>query len=316
MHRLYSPTVLRRLIKSYMKKHVCINHNTQMLEKGAPLFLINKTAIFSLQLVFVWLLLIMTNASIVYAQFLSIPTTTFQQPFQYVSPPPVTPFQQPSTTFQSQFGGPGAGFPPPSTTIFQPSYTLPPARWLVLLPASPSSSVIQTGITSQWFPSSILLSQKPNQQQFDFERWQQQLIQNGIQKQQSQQLLQQQQQIGTNEQQQTGASYLLGSSVNSNDHQIQTTNNENRQCTNNTCTNQVTQCTNGVCTTTTTNDNGSTQVNTQVCNIGSNSASFSCSVRQIQTAQCTGNGVCTITQTECINGICITRFSTSTSTAS
>jgi hypothetical protein len=286
-----------------------------MLEKGAPLFLMNKTAIFSLQLVFVWLLLIMTNASIVYAQFLAVPTTTFQQPFQYVSPSPVTPFQQPSTTFQSQFGGPGARFPPPSATIFQPSYTLPPARWFVLLPASPSSSVIQTGITSQWFPSSILLSQKPNQQQFDFERWQQQLIQNGIQKQQSQHLLQQQQ-IGTNEQQQTGASYLLGPSVNSNDHQIQTTNNENGQCTNNTCTNQVTQCTNGVCTTTTTNDNGSTQVNTQVCNISSNTASFSCSVRQIQTAQCTGNGVCTITQTECINGICITRFSTSTSTAS
>src|SRR6478672_5863871 len=101
MPRLYSPTVLRHLIKSYMK-HVRINHNTQMLEKCAPLFLMNKTAIFFLQLVFVWLLLIMTNASIVYAQFLSVPTTTFQQPFQYASPSPVTPFQQPSTTFPSQ----------------------------------------------------------------------------------------------------------------------------------------------------------------------------------------------------------------------
>ena len=288
-----------------------------MLRKSAPLSIMKNTAsIFFLPLVFVWLLLIMTNASIVYAQFLSVPTTTFQQPFQHVSPSPVTPFQQPSTTFPSQFGRPGAGFPPPSATIFQPSYALPPARWLVLLPASPSSSVIQTGVTSQWIPSSILLSQKPNQQQFDFERWQQQLIQNGIQKQQSQQLLQQQQQqSGTNEQQQTGASYLLGSSVNSNDHQIQTTNNENRQCTNNTCTNQVMQCTNGVCTTTTTNDNGNTQVNTQVCNSSSNSASSSCSVRQTQTTQCVGDGVCTITETECINGICITRVSTSTSTA-
>jgi hypothetical protein len=254
-----------------------------MLEKCAPLFLMNKTAIFFLQLVFVLLLLIMTNASIVYAQFLSVPTTTFQQPFQSVSPSHVTPFQQPSTTFPSQFGGPGAGFPPPSATIFQPSYTLPTARWLVLLPASPSPSVIQTGVTLQWIPSSILLSQKPNQQQFNLERWQQQLIQNGVPEQQSQQLPQQPQQIGTNEQQQNGASYLLGSLVNSNDRQKQTTNDENRQCINNTCTNQVTQCTNGACTTTTTNDNGSTQVNTQICNIGSNSASFSCSVRQIQT---------------------------------
>jgi len=221
----------------------------------------------------------------------------------------MTPFQQPGTTFPSQFGGSGGGFPPPSATIFQPSYTLSPARWLVLLPTSPSSCVIQTGVTSQWFPSSILLSQNPNQQQFDSERWQQQLIQNGIQEQQSQQLQQQQQQqqIDTNEQKQNGASNLLGSSVNSNDHQIQ-----NRLCTNNTCTNQVTQCTNGVCTTTTTNDNRSIQVNSHVCNKGSDSASFSCSVRQIQTTQCTGNGVCNITQTECINGICITRVSTST----
>jgi len=270
----------------------------------------NKTAFF-LQLVFVWLLLIMTNASIVYAQFLSAPTKTFQQPFQYVTPFPETPFpetpfQQPSTTFPSQLGGPGERVPPPSATIFQPSYMLPPARWLVLLPASPSSSVVQTGVTSQWFPSSSLLSQKPNQQQFDFEKWQRQLIQNGIQEQQSQQLLQQQQ-IVTNEQQQNGASYLLRSLVNSNDHQKQTTNDENRQCINNTCTNQLTQCTNGICTTTTTNDNGNTQVNIQVCNIGSNSASFSCSVRQIQTTQCIGDGVCTITQTECINGICVTR---------
>lgn len=165
-------------------------------------------------------------------------------------------------------------------------------------------------------PSSILLSQKPNQQQFDFQSWYQQPFQIGIQKQQSQQLQQQRQSV-TNEQQQNWASYLLGSSVNSNDHQKQTTNIENRQCTNNIytntiCTNQVTQCTNVVCTTTTTNDNGSTQVNPQVCNIGSNSASSSCSVKQIQTTQCAGNGVCTITQTECIKGICTTRDSTST----
>ena len=153
-------------------------------------------------------------------------------------------------------------------------------------------------------PSSILLSQNPNQQQFDSERWQQQLIQNGIQEQQSQQLQQQrQQQIGTNEQQQDGASNLLGSSVNSNDHQIQ-----NRLCTNNTCTNQVTQCTNGVCTTTTTNVNGNTLVNTQVCSGGSNSASPSCSVRQTQTTECAGDDVCSITQTECVNEICVTNI--------
>jgi len=128
--------------------------------------------------------------------------------------------------------------------------------------------VIPTGVAPQWFPSSILLSQKATQQQ---------LTQNGIRGQQLQQIpqQQQQQQIVTNEQQQNGvSSYLVRSLTNSNDHQKQTINDENRQCINNTCTNQLTQCTNGVCTTTTTNDNGSTQVNTQVCNLGSNTLRF------------------------------------------
>jgi hypothetical protein len=260
-----------------------------------------------LPVVFVWAVMVNSASTLVYAQFLQQPpTTTFQQP---VNPFPVTPFQQPSTTFPSQSGGPGTGFLPPSATTFQPSYTLPLARWPVLPPAPPSS-VIQTGIAPKWFTSSILLSQKANQQQFDFERLQQQLTQNGLLGQQLQQMpqQQQQQQIVTNEQQQNGvSSYLVRSLTNSNDHQKQTINDENRQCINNTCTNQLTQCTNGVCTTTTTNDNGNTQVNTQVCNSGSNSASSSCSVRQTQTTQCAGDGVCTITQTECINGICITR---------
>ena len=269
-----------------------------MLRKCAPLSLMKNTAsIFFLPLAFVWLLLIMTNASVAYAQFLPALTTTFQQPFQPVNPFPVNSFRQPSTTFPSQSGGPGTGFLPPSATTFQPSYTLPLARWPVLPPAPPSS-VIQTGIAPKWFTSSILLSQKATQQQ---------LTQNGIEGQQLQQMpqQQQQQQIVTDEQQQNGvSSYLVRSLI---DHQKQTINDENRQCINNTCTNQLTQCTNGVCTTTTTNDNGNTQVNTQVCNSSSNSASSSCSVRQTQTTQCVGDGVCTITQTECINGICITR---------
>lgn len=281
-----------------------------MLRKCAPLSLMKKTAsIFFLPLVFVWLLLIMTNAPIVYAQFLPAPTTTFQQPYHPVNPFPVNSFQQTSTTFPSQSGGPGTGFLPPSGTTFQPSYTLPLARWLVLPPTLPSS-VIPTGVAPPWFPSSILLSQIPNQQQFDFERLQQQLTQNAIQGQQLPQVLQeqqQQQQIVTNEQQQNGvSSNFVRSLINLDDHQKQTMNDENRQCINNTCTNQLTQCTNGVCTTTTTNDIGNTQMNTQVCNSGSNSASSSCSVRQTQTTQCAG-GVCTVTQTECINGICITR---------
>jgi hypothetical protein len=270
-----------------------------MLRKSAPLSLMKNTAsIFFLPLVFVWLLLIMTNASIVYAQFLPAPTTAFQQPFQPVNPFPINSFQRPSTTFPSQFGWSGTGFLHPSATMFQPSYTLPLLKWPVLPPAPPSSSVIPTGVAPQWFASSILLSQKATQQQ---------LTQNGIQGQQFQQMPQQQhqQQIVTNEQQQSGvSSYLVRSLI---DHQKQTINNENTQCINNTCTNQLTQCTNGVCTTTTTNDEGNTQVNMQVCNSSSNSASSSCAVRQTQITQCVGDSVCTITQTECINGICITR---------
>jgi hypothetical protein len=196
------------------------------------------------------------------------------------------------------------------TTIFQPSYMLSLGGWPLLIPPSPSSFIIPAGVASQWFPSSIFLPQNSNQQQYDFERGQQrlQLIQNSIEE---QQMLQQKQQqlLGNSElQQKQPSQYLLPSSVNSNEPQKQTINDENRQCINNICTIQSTQCTNGICTTTTTNDNGNTQVNTQLCSSGSNSPSSSCSVRQTQTTECTGDGVCSITQTECVNEICVTNI--------
>ncbi|MGB7955777.1 MAG: hypothetical protein WCF23_17525, partial [Candidatus Nitrosopolaris sp.] len=115
-----------------------------MLRKSAPLSLMKNTAsIFLLPLVFVWLLLIMTNVSIVYAQFLPAPTTTFQQPFQPVNPFPVNSFQRPSTTFPSQFGWSGTGFLHPSATMLQPSYTLPLVKWPVLPP-------IPSEVAPQW----------------------------------------------------------------------------------------------------------------------------------------------------------------------
>jgi len=273
-----------------MKQRVCINHNTQMLKKCHPLSVTKKAASFFLPLAFVWLLILMTNASIAYG--LTIPFgLRFRVPDFTTQPE-----HQPSRV---------------ETTIFQPSYMLPVARWPILPPPPSSSFVIPTGVASDWFPSSILLSQNANQQQYDFERGQQllQLIQNRIEEQQLQQMLQQQQHLGNNVQQQEQVSpYLLPSLVNSNEPQKQTINDENRQCINNICTIQLTQCTNEVCTTTTTNDNGSTHLNMQVCSSDSNSASSFCSVRQTQTTQCTGDGVCTITQTECINEKCITNI--------
>jgi hypothetical protein len=85
------------------------------------------------------------SAALVYAQFLSQPPTTFQQP---VNPSPVTPTQQPTSTSPSQFGGPGTGFIPPSATTFPPSVFPPTNSFL------PSTSfAIPTGSLSPWFPS-------------------------------------------------------------------------------------------------------------------------------------------------------------------
>lgn len=85
------------------------------------------------------------SAALVYAQFLSTPPTTSQQ---LVNPSPVTPIQQPTSTFPSQVGGPGTGFIPPSATTFPPSVFPPTNSFL------PSTSfAIPTGSLSPWFPS-------------------------------------------------------------------------------------------------------------------------------------------------------------------
>jgi hypothetical protein len=270
-----------------MKQRVCIYYYTQMLNKCLTLSITKKTASFLLPLVFIWLLILLTNPSIIYG--LTIP---FGPNF---SVPDLTTetAHQPSRV---------------ETTIFQPSYMLSLTGWPILLPPPPSSFIIPAGVASHWFPSSIFLFQNSNQQQYNFERGQQLLqpIQNRIEE---QQMLQQQQLLGNSEPQQIQRSpYLLPSLVNSNEPQKQTINDQNRQCINNICTIQSTQCTNGVCTTTTTNDNGNTVVNTQVCSSGSNNASSPCLVRQTQITQCTGDGACTITQTECINEICSTNI--------
>lgn len=91
------------------------------------------------------IMMIQGSAALVYAQFLPPPSSTFQQP---VNPSPVTPTQQPTATFPSQFGGPGTGFIPPSATTFPPSVFPPTNSFL------PSTSfAIPTGSLSPWFPS-------------------------------------------------------------------------------------------------------------------------------------------------------------------
>lgn len=91
------------------------------------------------------IMMIHGSAALVYAQFLTSPPTTFQQP---VNPSPVTPTQQPTATFPSQFGGPGTGFIPPSATTFPPSVFPPTNSFL------PSTSfAVPTGSLSPWFPS-------------------------------------------------------------------------------------------------------------------------------------------------------------------
>jgi hypothetical protein len=91
------------------------------------------------------IMMIHGSAALVYAQFLPPPSSTFQQP---VNPSPVTPTQQPTATFPSQFGGPGTGFIPPSATTFPPSVFPPTNSFL------PSTSfAIPTGSLSPWFPS-------------------------------------------------------------------------------------------------------------------------------------------------------------------
>jgi hypothetical protein len=98
-----------------------------------------------LPVVFVWAVMVNSASNLVYAQFNQSPAPSFQQP---VNPVPVTPFQQPSTTFPSQSGGPGTGFLPPSATTFPPSVFPPTSSFL------PSTSfAIPTGSLSPWFPS-------------------------------------------------------------------------------------------------------------------------------------------------------------------
>jgi hypothetical protein len=118
--------------------------------------LLRKNRIVVVSMVFVWAIMLSSTHSLVYAQFVPPPSSTFQQPFQQpvnpfqqpVNPFPVTPFQQPSTTFPSQFGGPGTGFLPPSATTFPPSVFPPTNSFL------PSTSfAIPTGSLSPWFPS-------------------------------------------------------------------------------------------------------------------------------------------------------------------
>ncbi|HYT03006.1 MAG TPA: hypothetical protein VEL70_08845 [Candidatus Acidoferrum sp.] len=107
--------------------------------------LVLRKLVLILPVVFGWAMMVSNVPITVYAQFLSPPTTTFQQP---INPFPVTPFQQPSTTPPSQFGGPGTGFLPPSATTFPPSVFPPTSSFL------PSTSfAIPTGSLSPWFPS-------------------------------------------------------------------------------------------------------------------------------------------------------------------
>lgn len=104
-----------------------------------------RKTVLVLPVVFVWAVMVNSASNLVYAQFLQSPAPSFQQP---VNPVPVTPFQQPSTTFPSQFGGPGTGFLPPSATTFPPSVFPPTSSFL------PSTSfAIPTGSLSPWFPS-------------------------------------------------------------------------------------------------------------------------------------------------------------------